>query len=656
MNSRIYTGEVTHARMAPVEHRFRYPFYFYGFDLDDLADLDAATPLFGYNRIRPVSLHDRDYLTSDTGSIRAKLDQLLENQGVTTPVQRVELITAARYLNYIFNPVSFFYCYDKKNQLVCIVTQVNNTFGDSHIYLLKQPEMSTSNNNYHFHGNKVFHVSPFFPRTGTYEFIFSPAGETVDITFKYSIDEEVKLIARLTGKARPFTSSNLLRNLVSHPLCAALTMPRILWQAARLYWQRRLPVYNRPSPADPMTIRTAPPTMIEKIGKRLVMNFFSNLQKGELTMNLPDGTQRQFGNADSGRNAQIDILDNIFFRRAMVSGDIGFGEAYMYANWSTPDLAELLTLLAENEDALDDKSLTTALVGRTINFIRHLQRPNTVRGSSRNIREHYDLSNDFFATFLDPTMTYSCGIADTDGDDLAQMQLNKLHRIIEKAKISADDHVLEIGCGWGGFAIEAVRQTGCRVTGITVSEEQLKLARARVTEAGLEDKIEIKICDYRHIEGTFSKIVSIEMLEAVGHAGLKPYFEACERALEPGGRAVIQVITIDDDNYDAYRRSSDWIRKHIFPGGHLPSVAVMQEITSRETSLKWVDLENFARHYARTLAIWRDVFMKKQSKIKALGFDDTFIRKWEYYFAYCEGGFNSGKIDLAQIILEKPEG
>ncbi len=224
---------------------------------------------------------------------------------------------------------------------------------------------------------------------------------------------------------------------------------------------------------------------------------------------------------------------------------------------------------------MDDRSIMTSMIGRLVNYFRHLQRPNTISGSSRNIREHYDLSNEFFATFLDPTMTYSCALYTSGDDSLEQAQRNKLHTIIKKAGITAEDHVLEIGCGWGRFAVEAVRQTGCRVTGITVSQEQFEFARQRVRDAGLEDRIEIQLCDYRHIVGQYSKIVSIEMLEAVGHAGLRPFFAACEKALQPGGRAVIQVITIPDRKYKAYRYSSDWIRKHIFPGGHVPSVGVM---------------------------------------------------------------------------------
>jgi cyclopropane-fatty-acyl-phospholipid synthase len=250
-------------------------------------------------------------------------------------------------------------------------------------------------------------------------------------------------------------------------------------------------------------------------------------------------------------------------------------------------------------------------------------------------------------------MTYSAALFRDENESLEQAQRNKLQEIIEKAQFSSNDHVLEIGCGWGSFAIEAVRQTGCRVTGITLSHEQLALARERVKAAGLADRIELKLCDYRHVDGQYDKIVSIEMLEAVGHAGLKTFFQACDRALRPGGRAVIQVITIPDRKYDAYRTSSDWIRKHIFPGGHLPSLGAMAKAMAR-TDLTMTRLENYGLDYARTLDIWRQTLLAQKQRIFGLGYDERFLRKWEYYFAYCQAGFASRIIDLAHLELDKP--
>jgi cyclopropane-fatty-acyl-phospholipid synthase len=252
-------------------------------------------------------------------------------------------------------------------------------------------------------------------------------------------------------------------------------------------------------------------------------------------------------------------------------------------------------------------------------------------------------------------MTYSSAIFTKQEDSLAQAQQKKIALIIDKAEITAADHVLEIGCGWGSFAIEAVRRTGCRVTGITLSKEQLSLARQRVRDAGLEEYIDLQLRDYRHIEGQYSKVVSIEMLEAVGHAGLKPFFIACDRALRPGGRAVIQVITIPDRKYNTYRFSSDWIRKHIFPGGHLPSLGAMTAAMAADSRLIVASLESYGLDYARTLANWRQSLLQGRQQVFDLGYDENFLRKWEYYFAYCQAGFAARIIDLVQLVLEKPE-
>ena len=352
---------------------------------------------------------------------------------------------------------------------------------------------------------------------------------------------------------------------------------------------------------------------------------------------------------------RLTVHEYRFFHRILLAGDIGFGEAYTAGDWSTDDLPGLLTLLASHQEAMDDHSIVTAAGGRLINYLRHLSRANTVRGSRRNISAHYDESNAFFATFLDPTMTYSCALFDTPEEDLESAQRRKLDAIMAKAELTAEDQVLEIGCGWGRFAIEAVRRTGCRVTGITVSQEQFGLARQRIREAGLEDRITIRLTDYRHIEGRFSKIVSIEMLEAVGHAGLGPFFAACDRALRPGGRAVIQVIVIRDDKYRAYRSGSDWIRKHIFPGGHLPSLAAIEAAVEQHSSLQVAEVERFGHHYVLTLDRWRNTLLTKQDEIRVLGYDQAFLRRWEYYFAYCRAGFAAGLIDLVQIVLVKPE-
>ena len=652
MNSQIYLGEVTHARLLPIEHRFRYPVHFFGIDLDELPQLDCTTPLFGYNRLRPVAIHDRDYLFPGNQPIREKLDRALKMFDVDLQLQRVTLVTAARYFNYVFNPISFFYCYGDDGRLACVLAQVNNTFGEMHLYLL--PAAGGGQAPLQVETGKQFHVSPFFPRRGRYEFRLSCSTEQIDNSIHYFPDDQLALIARIRGTGQPLTSASLTRTLLAHPARASLTMPRILWQAARLYWQRRLPVYERPVPNSTMTIRPVPASLIDRLGMGVIHGFLERMPAGELTLRQPDGKVLRFGQVGEAPALAICIRDYRFYRRIMLSGDIGFGEAYTDGDWNTPDLPGLLTHLAEHEGAMDDRSILSSAIGRSVNFVRHLQRPNSVRGSERNIREHYDLSNDFFALFLDPTMTYSCALFDKPGQNLEQAQRNKLQAIIDKAEIGPDDHVLEVGCGWGSFAIEAVRRTGCRVTGITISRQQLDLARRRVQESGLQGRIEFRLCDYRHIEGSFDKLVSIEMLEAVGHTGLGPFFKACHRALRPGGRAVIQVITIPDRKYDKYRLSSDWIRKHIFPGGHLPSVGAMSGAIAAETGFNIERLDQHGIHYAETLDRWRLTLLEKKEELFAMGFDDHFLRKWEYYFAYCRAGFAAGIIDLTHLVLDRP--
>jgi cyclopropane-fatty-acyl-phospholipid synthase len=654
MNSKVYHGEVSHTRLAPLRHSFRYPVYFYAFDLEELPEFARQTALFGYNQLRPVAIHDKDYLGPGAEPVREKLVKVMARAGRTVNLGQVVLVTAARYCNYIFNPISFFYCHDPGGRLVCVVVQVRNTFGEMHLYLLDVEGAESVHGRLRFRTDKQFHVSPFFPRKGHYEFRLTEPVGTVDNTIMYHVDGQLALVARIHGQAFELTPGRLARTIITHPVSASLTMPRILWQAARLYWQRRLPVYRKPVPESAMTVRGVPPTWLDRLCMRLTLKFLARLPQGALLLTTPEGRQHHFGQPGAESSVALAVREQRFFRRVMFSGDIGFGEAFTAGEWTTSDLPGLLTLLAANEAAMNDRSIASAAIGRLVNYLHHLVRPNTVKGSSRNIREHYDLSNEFFATFLDPTMTYSCALFDTGAETLEQAQHHKLRTIINKAQITADDHVVEIGCGWGSFAIEAVRQTGCRVTGITVSQEQLALARKRVRDAGLDGQIEIRFCDYRHIEGRYSKVVSIEMLEAVGHAGLKHFFAACDRALEPGGLAVIQVITIPDRKYKAYRYSSDWIRKHIFPGGHLPSIGAMTAAMAQVSTLHMAEFEQYGLDYAKTLACWRRTLLSRRQEILQLGYDDVFLRKWEYYFAYCQAGFSAQIIDLAQMVLTKP--
>ncbi|TNF50790.1 DUF1365 family protein, partial [bacterium] len=575
MNSRIFTGQVMHARAKPVKHRFQYPVYFYGLDIDELDELDREIPLFGHNRVRIVAIHDSDYLLPGTGSLREKVEQILHRYGQGGTPARVDLITSARYLHYVFNPVSFFYCYGDDESLNNVIVQVNNTFGEMHVYVLS--DFLDGDRGYlgHYRTDKVFHVSPFFPRKGSYEFFLSDSRrENLDILLQYSQKNDLVFAARLRGSAQPLRSKNLNRALAHHPVMAALTIPRIMWQAGRLHYQRRLPVYHKPPPASPGTIRPAPLSLVERLGRSITHRYLNRIRHGQLTSLDPSSKETTFGSTDGQnvRKASIRIMDNRFYRRTLLRGEIGLGESYTTGEWNSDSLPGFLALMADNLGCVRDHRHMWSTVGRTVDLFRHALRLNTPRGSRANISEHYDLNNDFFALFLDPTMTYSCALFEGPDDSLEKAQFNKIRSVVKKARITPGDHILEIGIGWGSFAIEAARSTGCFVTGITISSSQLELARERVLEAGIGDRVTLDLRDYRHLDGAYDAVVSIEMLEAVGHSNLGLYFSTLDRILKPGGRAVVQVITMPDERYKRYRQNPDWIRKHIFPGGHLPSL------------------------------------------------------------------------------------
>jgi cyclopropane-fatty-acyl-phospholipid synthase len=653
MISRIYKGHVGHARLEPVQHAFRYPVYFYAFDLAELPAMNRLGPLIGYNRFAPVSIRDADYLDRSEGSIRDKLMRFLASKGCDDGITRIELITAARFFNYVFNPVSFYYCYRADGSLRCTVAEVNNTFNERHVYILDEMTQQHPGDPATSSAAKEFHVSPFNDMEGTYQFSFSNDPAALDIRINIAREGRVVFRSQLSGKPAPLTAWNLLRMIVAYPLGTWLTVPRILWQSAKLFFGKKLRIYTKPVPRSDLTMQKSP-TWLQRASMKIVLPYLEKMTTGHIAIHMPDRSVRHFGQIGSEPDVSINVRDYNFFWRALMDGEIGFGESYMFGEWETDDLPALLQLFIKNSHVFEDRTLVSSYIGRFVNRMMHLRRPNTLHGSRKNIEDHYDLSNDFFRLFLDPTMMYSCAIYDQQPQSLEDAQKNKLHTLIRKARIQKNDHVLEIGSGWGAFAIEAVRQTGCRVTTITVSQKQLELARQRVEEAGLQDSISVELCDYRHIQGHYDKIVSIEMLEAVGHDFLGDFFAVCDRVLKPYGLIVLQVITIPDARYDAYRNSVDWIQKHIFPGGHLPSLNALADAMAGHSRFVVENLENIGVHYARTLREWREKFASSADDVKRLGFDETFIRKWRYYLAYCEAAFATRYLNDLHLVLTRP--
>lgn len=352
--------------------------------------------------------------------------------------------------------------------------------------------------------------------------------------------------------------------------------------------------------------------------------------------------------------AQVCVRHPRFYRRVLLGGALGAAEAYLDGDWSTSDLTQVMRLLLRHQQAWEVVDSRWAYVRKAGEGILGLWRRNTRRGSRQNIAAHYDLSNAFFSLFLDPTMMYSSAYFSSPGATLEQASEEKLERLCQKLELKAQDHVLEIGSGWGGFAVYAAQRHGCRVTTTTISREQYEYTVHRVREAGLERKVRVLQQDYRDLQGQFDKLVSIEMVEAVGSAYLEAYFRTCSLRLKPDGVACLQAICCRDQDYHRTRREVDFIKRYIFPGGCLPSLQAILNATGAATDFQLHEMEDLTAHYALTLRHWRNNFLRKLPEVRELGFDQRFIRMWEFYLCYCEAGFAERNVGVYQLSLVKP--
>jgi cyclopropane-fatty-acyl-phospholipid synthase len=395
--------------------------------------------------------------------------------------------------------------------------------------------------------------------------------------------------------------------------------------------------------------------LASRTGRRVVEQLGRRIRIGELAVELPDGFRRTYRGAAAGPHAAIRVNDLRALWQIMVGGELGAGEGYMDGHWSSPDLVAALRLGALNRESIGVTRGWLRIPATIPRVIAHRARRNTKVNARRNISAHYDLGNEFYRLFLDETLTYSSAVYASAGQSLADAQRNKYRIIAERAGLSDGMRVLEIGTGWGGFALYAAGELGCHVTTITISKAQHELAAARVREAGLSERVDVQLRDYRDISGTFDGVVSIEMLEAVGAEFFTAYFGAIDRALVPGGRASIQSICFPDAAYEPQRRGANWIQTYIFPGGLLPSLAEIER-SLHGTRLLLVDSQDIAAHYVPTLATWREQFLSHRADVRAMGFDERFVRKWEYYLALSEAGFATGLVQDQQFVLEKRRG
>ena len=397
---------------------------------------------------------------------------------------------------------------------------------------------------------------------------------------------------------------------------------------------------------------------LKRLAKRAVLSQLNKIHTGRIV--LHDGDEKRVFGSDKSSDVygELTIQDQSAYVDILTGGSIGAAEAYMTGDWTTPDLTALVKVMVRNMDVLD------AMEGGVVNLITkpflkwfHYLNQNSAKGSRRNIAAHYDLGNDLFEQFLDPTMMYSSGIFPSADATMEQASLTKLKTICESLKLTEADHVVEIGTGWGGFAVYAAKHYGCKVTTTTISEEQYKWAKEWVEREGLTDKITLLKKDYRLLpeHGQFDKLVSIEMIEAVGAKYFDTYFSTVSQLLKPNGLALIQAITIEDQRYDNALKNVDFIQRYIFPGSCIPSIQAMLSATKKNTDMNLVSLNDFGQHYAKTLNAWQKAFNNKDDEITKLGYSEDFKRMWRFYLSYCEGGFEERAIGVSHVVLAKPE-
>jgi cyclopropane-fatty-acyl-phospholipid synthase len=408
-------------------------------------------------------------------------------------------------------------------------------------------------------------------------------------------------------------------------------------------------------PSDSPALENIQSRPTDGLARKFLFGILQKLKRGKITV-LEGSHRHVFGQTSSAYplEAVINVYHPRFYSKAILGGSIGTAEAYMIGLWSADDLTTALRIMALNRDSFERLDKGWSKISVPLQRIGHFVRKNTRRGSRKNIVAHYDLGNDFYRLFLDDTLTYSCGIFESENSSMQDASLAKYERICRKLELGPGDDVIEIGSGWGGFAIYAAQHFGCRVTTTTISDQQFKLAQQRIADSGVANRIELVMKDYRDLKGKYRKLVSIEMIEAVGHHYLDAYFKSCSRLLKPDGMMLLQAITIIDQVFERHKRSVDFIKRYIFPGSCIPSIAAIMSSIAKATDLRLFHLEDITAHYAKTLACWREQFFNNIDAVKELQYSEVFIRMWDYYLSYCEAGFAERYIGNVQMLFTKP--
>tara|TARA_Y100001935_G_C17307054_1_gene513008 strand:+ start:2194 stop:4056 length:1863 start_codon:yes stop_codon:yes gene_type:complete len=608
-----------------------------------------SLPLFKKNTRILFSINDANYLTPGQHSLKEKLTLFLKKEAPTIDYTEAFLLTCPTFFGLNFNPVSFFYLLNSSQDIIAVIAEVHNTYKEKHLYLLTNPIEKKGYLN--FETVKNFHVSPFFTVDGKYRFIFSKNMDNIEITINYFKGNQHMFNANLKLTTAPLNGKRLMLMSGNYIHTAVTTFPRILIQAAILKFKHRLPHFKNQGLKSPNSFSRKSPTMIHKLAISLLNKYLKKIDTHGLEIKCPDGKLLSYGQPSSKKLATINVLDYRFFNLLVLKSDIGLADAYIKKYWDTDSLETVFEVFIANESLLKTSNVFISF-SRMINKIQHHLRKNNISKAKKNIYEHYDLGNRFFELFLDKNRVYSSAIYSSPSESLEDAQINKINQALTMADVQPSHRILEIGSGWGALAIHAATTIGCHVTTVTISEEQYNHVKAEINKRHLDALIEVKLMDYRLLSGKYDRIISIEMLEAVGHDYLTTYFKKCYDLLKRNGKAMFQCIMIPDNRYESYRNSQDFIQKYIFPGGHLPSMTAIKK-ASKTANFNWTMSTTITDHYVKTLRTWEQTFLEKKDQILNMGFDNKFIQTWVYYFNYCSAGFNANFIHNEQFVIEK---
>lgn len=646
--SHLFQGYIYHKRFSPKTHEFSHKYSLFQINLNK--NKLRGNILFSFNSFNVFSIYENEFLYPGNETLWIKANHLLR-QNNYKEAHKIILLTNPKFFSATFNPISFFLCYDQESEYPeVIIAEVHNTFKEKHLYFLSNPKDCETNLS--FTHQKEFHVSPFFNKQGNYKFKFKINSDDFFCKIDYWVEDKLMLTASFNGIKQGLSKMSLLKIALVSGYHIASPMLRILYQAFNLHFLKKIPIQAKPNLSHKNSFNYKKANFFQKLNMFFVFNWLKKLDNGKLKLVLPDGTRKTFGKTGQD-NVNIEILNYEFFTDIAWQADLGFAKAYLKNFCQVNNLKSLFKIFVKNSKNIHQQSSFYSFLGHIIAYLSHLRNKNNLKNSKNNIQAHYDLGNDFFSLFLDSSKLYSSGYFPLKASSLSEAQQIKTKKLIDLLDIKANDaHILEIGSGWGYIACELAKKYGCKVTTITLSQEQKKYVEEKVVSENLQDLVTVKIKDYRLLKQKYDGIISVEMIEAVGKEYINDYFKICSNCLKENAKFVLQAITIESSYYSNYSKNKDFIQEFIFPGGHLFTKEILNSVSAKY-KLKEIHSESIGKHYAKTLNCWESNFLNKLPEIKALGFDERFIKTWLYYFNYCEIGFQDGYIDTYQISYQK---